>query len=170
MDRATRDPACEQSRSYSVRIAFDLDDTLIPGRIPFDLEPRPRTWLRRRLCSESLRSGTVKLFNELWQQHHEVWIYTTSFRQPLATKLFFRAYGTRVGKVINETLHRKRMAMLGETYLMCTKYPPAFEIDLLVDNCDGVLAESRRYNFPMLQVSPEDPKWANAIREHLGLS
>jgi hypothetical protein len=44
-------------RVLKMRIAFDLDDTLIPGRIPFDVEPVPAGVLRRWVCSESLRHG-----------------------------------------------------------------------------------------------------------------
>jgi hypothetical protein len=150
-----------------MRIAFDLDDTLIPGRIPFEVEPLPESWWRRWLCSEPLRLGTVALFNDLWRQRHEVWIYTTSFRAPLATQLCFRGYGTRVGQVINGDLHAQRMRRYGEGYKMCTKYPPAFGIDLLIDDCGGVLEESRRYNFEMLQVRPDDRDWASLIRERL---
>ena len=101
-----------------MRIAFDLDDTLIPGRIPFDVEPLPRSWIRRRFCTEPLRLGTVELFNDLWRLGHEVWIYTTSFRPPFTIKLLFRGYGTRVGKVINGDIHRRRIATLGEAHKM----------------------------------------------------
>jgi hypothetical protein len=153
-----------------MRIAFDLDDTLIPGRIPFDVEPLPRNWLRRRLCAEPLRLGTAALFNDLWRLGHEVWIYTTSFRGSFATKLFFRGYGTHVGKVINGDIHRKWMTNLGEAYKMCTKYPPAFQIDLLVDDCEGVLAESIRYNFEMIRIAPEDPCWSNVVHERIGIA
>jgi hypothetical protein len=151
-----------------MRIAFDLDDTLIPGRIPFPVEPLPPGWFRYRLCTEPLRLGTVSLFNELRGLGHEVWVYTTSFRNSLATKLLFLGYGTRVTRVINGDVHRKQIARFGEAYKLCTKYPPAFAIDLLVDDCEGVLLESRRYNFDMLRVVPEDPSWSQLVRERIG--
>lgn len=153
-----------------MRCAFDLDDTLIPGLVPFALEPLPRSPLRRLLCREPLRLGTVQLFNELWRHGHEVWIYTTSFRGPMATAMMFRGYGTRIGGMINGDRHRKRMAALGESYKTCTKYPPAFEIDLLVDDSEGVAAESRCYGFEVLRVQPEDECWADAVREAAGLA
>ena len=74
-----------------MRIAFDLDDTLIPGRSPFDLEPVPAGW-RRWLCTEPLGLGTVELFRALRHRGHQVWIYTTSFRTPLRTRLLFWGY------------------------------------------------------------------------------
>ena len=152
-----------------MRIAFDLDDTLIPGSVPFPLELVPRNPLRRMMCSERLRLGSPDLFNELWSAGHEVWVYTTSFRDSFYTKMLFRAYGTRVGKVINVPVHRQRIRTLGEAYKMCTKYPPAFNIDLLIDNCGGVAMESRRYNYAMLQVDPDDDDWLEKIRGHVGL-
>ncbi len=152
-----------------MRIAFDLDDTLIPGRIPFGTEPVPRSWLRRWCCKESLRLGTTVLFNDLWKRGHEVWIYTTSLRRPLATKVMFLGYGTRVGKVINAYTHRRHMTLLGESYKSCAKYPPAFGIDLLIDDSEGILLESRHYNYEVIQVRPDDPDWSSVIRRHIGI-
>jgi hypothetical protein len=59
----------------------------------------------------------VSLFNELWRLGHEVWVYTTSFRKPVATKLLFLGYGTRVARVINGDVHRKQIARLGDAYI-----------------------------------------------------
>ena len=73
-------------RIKGMRIAFDLDDTLIPGQIPFPLEPLPPNPLRRILCAERMRDGTAKLINDLWSAGHEVWVYTTSFRGVWYTK------------------------------------------------------------------------------------
>lgn len=153
-----------------MRIAFDLDDTLIPGRIPFAVEPLPRGWWRRRLCIEPLRLGTVALFNELWDRKHEVWIYTTSFRSPRSVRRMFRGYGTRVARVINGDVHRHRISQLGERYKTCTKYPPAFQIQLLVDDCEGMQIESRRFGFEMLRIMPEDADWVHVVRNRLRLT
>jgi len=152
-----------------MRIAFDLDDTLIPGKIPFALEPKPRNLFRRFLCVEPLRFGTPDLFNELWSLGHEVCIYTTSFRGVYSTKLLFRGYHTRVGKVINVPIHKRKISRLGNAYKTCSKFPPAFGIDLLIDNCGGVANEAKRYNFEMLQVHPDDDRWIATIRSHIGL-
>ncbi len=153
-----------------MRIAFDLDETLIPGRDPFPLEPLPKNPFRRRFCTEPLREGAPALIRQIWQHGHEVWIYTTSFRKPLATRLMFRAYGARIGKVINVPVHKRRMRRFGEAYKTCTKYPPAFAIDLLIDNCEGVAAEARKYNYEMLLVEPGDPDWIDKIRTRLNIT
>lgn len=153
-----------------MRIAFDLDGTLIRERFRFPLEPLPRNPLRRMACSERLRLGTPELLNQLWSSGHEVLIYTTSFRGIFATRMLFRGYGTRVASVINVSVHQRKIARLDETYKMCSKYPPAFNIDLLIDNCGGVAIEAKRYNFNLLQIHPEDNQWMDRIREHLGIA
>ena len=44
-----------------MRIAFDLDDTLIPGMISFPVEPLPRGCLRRQAENNSCTlAGTTK--------------------------------------------------------------------------------------------------------------
>ena len=153
-----------------MRIAFDLDDTLIPCNVRFPLEPEPRNFIRRIMASERLRLGTPGLINRLWSAGHEVVVYTTSFRGSVYTKLLFRAYGTQVGQVINVPVHQRKIRTLGERYKMCTKYPPAFKIDLLIDNCGGIAIESQRYEFEMLQVDPRDEHWLDQIDEYLGLN
>lgn len=152
-----------------MRVAFDLDDTLIPGRIPFDVEPVPRGLIRRLFCTERLRRGTVRLFQSLWGLGHEVCIYTTSFRGPLATKLLFRGHGTRVGRVINRDVHAGAMKKLGEEFKTCAKYPPAFGINVLVDDCEGVLLESREFGFAVVTVKPDDGDWIRTVAQGLGI-
>ena len=152
-----------------MRIAFDLDDTLIPGEHKFPLEPAPRGLLAGLFCREPLRLGTVDLFTELRRQGHEIWIYTTSFRRPLAMKALFWYYGTSVGKVINEHMHQKLVASLGPAYKLCTKYPPAFGIDVLVDNSHLVLLESKTYDYDVLHVLPDDDDWVGTILDGLGI-
>ena len=152
-----------------MRIAFDLDDTLIPGEHQFRLEPSPRGLLASLLATEPLRLGTVELLNVLRQKGHEIWVYTTSFRKPLATRMMFWCYGTRVRKVINEYAHQKLVARLGPAYKLCTKYPPAFGIDLLVDNSPLVLYESKTFDYDVLHVRPDDEDWVGTILDALGI-
>jgi hypothetical protein len=46
-----------------------------------------------------------------------------------------------------------------------SKYPPAFGIDLHVDDSEGVGLEGQRYGFAVVVVSPEDPDWAARVLE-----
>ena len=152
-----------------MRIAFDLDDTLIPGQVPFPLEPEPQGFLIWFVQIERLRLGTPRLINLLWNSGQEVWIYTTSFRSVINTGMMFRAYRTKVGTVINTDIHRRKSKFLGNDYKSCNKYPPMFGIDLLIDNCSGVKIESQRFCFEMLQIDPADDQWNARIRRYLGI-
>jgi hypothetical protein len=146
-----------------MRIAFDLDDTLIPGMCVFPVEPLPANPLRRWCCAEPVRLGTGWLFRELRAGGHDVWIYTTSFRSPASVKRTFWGYSAPVRRVINQAIHQRRVEALGHAYRTCTKYPPAFGIDLLVDECLGVAEESRRWNFAMLRVDGDDADWTQTV-------
>ena len=152
-----------------MRIAFDLDGTLIPGQVFFELEPVPAGLFARWVSREPLRKGTVRLFRALRNLGHDVWICTTSFRKPLTTRLLFWGYGAPVAGVINQDMHAKRMAELGEAYKTCTKYPPAFGVDVLVDDSEAVLIEARRYRFSVVLVKPNDPDWTGMVAAYLGV-
>ena len=60
------------------------------------------------------------------------------------------------------------MLRYGQSLKMCTKYPPAFQIDLLIDNCGGVAEEAERYHFEMLQIHPDDDDWVARIQNRIG--
>lgn len=149
----------------NMRIAFDLDDTIIRGRIPFAIEPLPKNPVKRLFCKEHIRKGSVRLMNDLRCRNHEVWIYTTSFRDPFWTRMMFRAYGTRIDRMINQYENRRQLDKLGARFQHCSKFPPAFGIDLLVDECGGVLEESRRFNFEIIQVDPSHENWHQLVRD-----
>src|SRR5262249_18029459 len=140
-----------------MRIAFDLDDTLIPSTHSFPTEPRPqglRAWF---FGMERLRAGTGPLFQQLQRAGHEVWIYTTSLRIGLAARQLFLCHGARISGCVNQIIHNRRIAELWPMSPACSKYPPAFGIDLLVDDSVGVVLESRRLAFRVLHVCPDDP-------------
>ncbi len=147
-----------------MRIAFDLDDTLLPSDHSFPTEPRPKGLMGSLFAKEELREGAVELLQSLTRAGHEVWIYTTSYRSRWATTMLFRAHGIEIAGVVNRPLHVRRLASLPEELKTCTKYPPAFEIDLLVDNSEAILEESLRYDFNMLLVHPEDTGWVEKIK------
>lgn len=150
-----------------MRIAFDLDDTLIPCEFAFPLERRP--WLARVLGVEPLRAGSVELMRCLRQQGARLWVYTTSMRDPLTVWLQFWAHGVRLSGVVNQDRHVARMkSWKGRpTARDTSKYPPAFGIDLLIDNSEGVALEGRRWGFRVLHVRPDDVGWAEAVRREV---
>jgi hypothetical protein len=145
-----------------MRIAFDLDDTLIPCAHDFPVE---KPTLRARLLSaEPLRRGAVALLRELRVGGCELWVYTTSLRNPFAVRLQFWAYGIRLRGVVNHDRHVRHLRGRYPDPRECSKYPPAFGVDLLVDDSEGVRLEGQRYRFRVLWVHPRDADWAAKVR------
>jgi hypothetical protein len=146
-----------------MRIAFDLDGTLIPA--PGSVMRTERLGLLARLISsERLREDAPGLFQELQQQGHEVWLYTTSLRGPNRLRLWFASIGVRLDGIVNQARHASAMK---DKAIHCSKYPPAFGIDLLIDDADGVRLEGERYGFSVLHIHKEDTSWCLGIKEGL---
>jgi hypothetical protein len=155
-----------ERQGTAVRIAFDLDDTLIPCSHAFPLEAPTR--LARWLRVEPVRRGTVHLMRRLRATGCDVWVYTTSLRQPLAVRLQVLAYGIRLGGVINSDRHVRHLRRGPVEWRSCSKYPPAFNIDLLVDDLEGVVLEGRRFGFRAVRVCPADENWAARVLATVG--
>jgi hypothetical protein len=141
-----------------LRVAFDLDGTLIPEEFAFPTEApaRPLSWL----APEPLRLGAPRLLRDLRRSGREIWAYTTSLRSPRAIRWLFRCHGVRLDGVVNRETHERTP----QYPRRCSKYPPAFGIGLLVDNDEGVAIEGAHYGFRVLIVAPGDPRWADAVR------
>jgi hypothetical protein len=141
-----------------MRVSFDIDDTLVcsPG-VPTE-QHLPR-W-RRLWYAEPLRSGTQALMGELLRRRCQLWIYSTSYRSPRYLRGWFRCLGIPLAGVINQTHHERVVGRHGPS-----KYPPAFGIDLHVDDSEGVGLEGQRHGFAVVVVSPEDPDWPARVLE-----
>jgi hypothetical protein len=149
-----------------VRVAFDLDDTLVPTTVSFgggvDAVPFPWHFASR----EPLRHGGRELLRRI-AQDHELWIYTTSLRHPLRVRLWLRGFGVRVAGVINSDLHRRRVH--GTAYHAFSKASALFGIDLLVDDAPGVAEECRMQGVRCITVRPAESDWAARIARELEL-
>lgn len=144
-----------------MRIAFDLDNTLIRGAHAFALEtPRCRLWARL-LGRESLRAGIVELADYCRAQGWEIWVYTTSYRSAGYIRRLFWLHGIRLAGVVNQARHER------EVTVRSTKYPPQFGIDLLIDDSEGVRLEAKRHGFNMLVISPVDTDWVAKVKARL---
>jgi hypothetical protein len=130
-----------------------------PGAL-YETNRVPR--LLRHWFPEPLRLGTPALIEELTRQGHSVWVYTTSHRPPGAVRLWLRLYGIRVGQVVNQRRHEQVVKLDGFRHWP-SKYPPAFGIDLHVDDLEGVGMEGKEHGFRTVIVSPEDPFWAEQV-------
>lgn len=144
-----------------MRIAFDLDNTLIRGEHDFALETPMRKLWARLLSKESLRAGIIELATYCQQQGWEVWVYTTSYRSPWYIRRLFWLYGIRLAGVVNQARHNQ------EVTVRSTKYPPQFGIDLLLDDSEGVRLEGERYGFAVLVISPTDTEWVGKMKARI---
>ena len=143
-------------------ISFDLDDTLIPGTKRFETEKR--TIVHRLFGLEKIRSGTIELFKELRTKGHRIYIYTTSFRSTTKIKLTFYSYGIPVDTAINQKRHDRQ---LRENKTRTSKFPPAFDIDVHVDDSPGLRIEGERFNFKTIIVDEYDKNWGQTILKEL---
>lgn len=143
-------------------ISFDLDDTLIPGTKRFETEKQ--TIIQKLLGVEEIRLGTIELFKSLRNKGHVIYIYTTSFRSATKIKLTFFSYGIPVDTAINQQRHDKE---LRENKNRTSKYPPAFNIDVHIDDSPGLKIEGERFNFKTIIVDEKDRNWGRTILENL---
>jgi hypothetical protein len=150
-----------------MRISFDVDDTLVlrgqnalsePGRFPAFLH---------RWFGEPLRAGTCSLMRELRRRGCSVWIYTSSYRTPFYIHLWMFLHGIRIDGIVNDDRHRRELA--GRRFSrLPSKYPPAFGIDLHVDDSEGVLMEGQEHGFRVIVVGPGDERWVERILDAVG--
>jgi hypothetical protein len=149
-----------------MRISFDVDDTLVcrgicardPGIFPDALG---------ELLCEPLRAGTRSLIGELKEREWSVCIYTTSLRTPFQIRFWLMLHGITVDRVVNDDRHRRELAARHFSRLP-SKYPPAFDIDLHVDDSEGVGLEGQEHGFKVVVVEPGDAKWAEKVLNAAG--
>ena len=144
-----------------MRVAFDLDNTLIRCGHDFPLARPQRRILARLLSNEQLRHGIKELTDSCRQRGWEVWVYTTSYRSAYRIRRLFWLYGIRLDGVVNQQRHDR------EARARCTKHPPSFGIDLLIDDSEGVRIEGERHGFRVLVVAPEDAQWTGKVQAAL---
>ncbi len=139
-----------------MRISFDIDDTLICN--PAIPSEQHLGWWRRWRYPEPLRRGTRALMAALIQRQCTIWLYTSSCRCPRYLKAWFASLGIPIEGVVNQARHEHLMGWRGPS-----KFPPAFGIDLHVDDSLGVAMEGADHRFAVLMIAPEDPDWAEKV-------
>ena len=147
-----------------VRISFDIDDTLACQLDHADVES---SWLpacAHRWWGEPLRIGTRSLTRELRRQGCSIWVYTSSGRAPSYIRRWLMLYGIRVDGVVNSVRHNHALTVHGLSNTP-SKFPPAFDIDLHVDDSEGVRIEGNDHGFRVVVVDPQDEHWAQRVLE-----
>ncbi len=141
-----------------MRISFDIDDTIVchPDVPTEQFVP----WLWRWWYPERVRQGTRDVMQQLVQRGCQLWVYTTSYREPRYLRGWFRSFGIRLYDVVNQDRHERVIGRYGPS-----KFPAAFGIDLHVDDSEGVAEEGRKHGFSVLVVRPQDPEWTKRILE-----
>jgi len=142
-----------------MNISFDLDSTLIPNGKEFETENR--SGIAKLFGIEEIRKGTRELISDLQNQGHKIHIYTTSFRSKRKIRRTLNYYGIKVNRIVNEKQNRK---ILKSRNINSSKFPPAFDFDLHIDDLKGVGIESERFNFKAIIVSPSDTNWIENIK------
>ena len=142
-----------------MNISFDLDSTLIPNGKEFEIENR--SGIAKLFGIEKIRKGTRELISDLQNQGHKIHIYTTSFRSKRKIRWTLKYYGIKVNRIINEKQNRK---ILKSRNINSSKFPPAFDFDLHIDDLKGVGIESERFNFKAIIVKPSEKNWIEKIK------
>ena len=150
-----------------MRIAFDLDGTLICGPVHFPIEPKPHPFIKKILSLESLRRGIIDLAGKLKEQKHEIWIYTSSHRSSTYIKWLFRLHGIRLDGVINQQIHDLEKKHWHDKYKHVSKMPSMFGIDLLIEDSVGVKIEGEKYGFSVLVIEGTDLNWTEKVLHEL---
>jgi hypothetical protein len=145
-----------------MNISFDLDSTLIPHGKEFETENR--SGIAKLFGIEEMRKGTTELVSDLQNQGHVINIYTTSFRSKRKIRQTLKYYGIKVNRIVNEKENRKVLKIRN---INSSKYPPAFDFDLHIDDLKGVGIESERFNFKAIIVEPTDEEWIEKIKSEI---
>ncbi|GAA4297220.1 HAD family hydrolase [Nibribacter koreensis] len=143
-------------------ISFDLDDTIIPGTKRFPTERQ--NLIQRGFGLEKIREGTVQLLKDLKSEGHQILVYTTSYRSASYIRWLFFSYGIWLDGIINQRRHELILLTDGKLY---SKYPPAFGIDVHIDDSIGVEMEGQRFGFKTIIVAENDMQWQDTVRDSL---
>lgn len=162
MTGSARTLADDDAMLRRLRVSFDVDDTLVCNCALTRCEASYVPAFIRRWLGEPLRLGSAALIRELRRRGCSVWIYTSSGRTPFYIRRWLLMHGIRVDGVVNSERHHQGLAAHGLARRP-SKFPPAFGIDLHVDDSDGVRMEGEAHGFRVVVVRPDDPQWARRV-------
>ena len=143
-----------------MKIAFDLDDTLVPTTTEFSVGANPISFPFNLIFKERLRSGSIELMKRL-SKHHDVWVYTTSCRPSWYVYAWFRLCGIKLGGIVNAPAHLA--AVQGTIFQNLSKAPRLFDIDIIVDDSAGVATECKKQNVRCIHIKPNQCDWVSTV-------
>lgn len=143
------------------RIAFDLDNTLIRCGYDFPTEKPKRKFVSYFFKYEPLRSGITELVKRCEELGYKPCVYTSSYRKLLYIKRVFWLYKIKLEVVVNQKVHDSCVR------LRCSKFPPAFDMAVLVDDSLGIAMKGAQFQFNAIIVSPEDTSWVEHVMQKL---
>jgi hydroxymethylpyrimidine pyrophosphatase-like HAD family hydrolase len=145
-----------------MNISFDLDSTLIPNGKEFETEKLGG--IAKLFGIEEIRKGTAELIAELKNNGNKVHIYTTSFRTKRKIRWTLKYYGISVDRIVNQTENQRE---LKRRNINSSKFPPAFDFDIHIDDSEGVGIESERHNFIAIIIKPCEKNWIEKIKTEI---
>jgi hypothetical protein len=148
-----------------MKISFDLDDLLICGVKKFENEKS--NFLTKLFGTEAIRLGTVDLLKRLKADNHQIFIYTTSLRSHFRIWLTFKLNGITLDGVINKIIHDRQNKNYKNP---ASKFPPMFNIDLHIDDSEGVKREGIAHNFKVVIINENDHNWTEKIMNAVAAS
>jgi hypothetical protein len=152
-----------------MRISFEFEDTLIccNEKVPRERDRVP--FFQKKWFNEPLRLGTQNLLLELQARGCDIWIYTTSYRSENYIKSLFKFYGITISGVIDGQRNIEEIYKLfvqrKPNPRKPSKYPPAFGIDLHIDDSENLIKEAQEFNFDVVIVNPQDEDWTKRVIE-----
>lgn len=149
----------------TMRIAFDLDGTLIP-RFPGEFPVEPQSVWGRFLGAERLRAGTRLLCRRLVDVGHDLAIYTSSLRPRWHIRRSFACHGIGLKQIVTAQDHDHVAAGRSN---VSSKHPSWFGFDVLIDDSPGVLLEANQHGFKCIHVLPGDLAWSDHVLQQIKL-
>ena len=147
-----------------MKIAFDLDGTLVREAHPFPLESKVKN---KSLSDEKMRLGVVSLWEQLKAAGHELWVYTFSYRAIDKIENLFHKYGLEITGAINYPIHEETLRTSHSDFGGYWKYPPLWGFDLLIDNMPEIAREGEEYGFEVLLLQEDDTAWVQKVLDRV---
>lgn len=149
-----------------MRISFDLDETLICSDLKMPKEPDILALLLKPFFPDPLRFGAIALIKELNSRGHKIWVYTSSRRSSRYIRTWLSLYGIKIEGVVNQEIHNRAVES-GLCPSSVSKYPPAFGINIHIDDSERVKKEGEEYKFNVIHLNPNDTNWVVTVLEKI---